>query len=115
MKTDLPAVLLSQVSGVSSIALVAGRARANMRVRATDFIIVAGVSIGERQQKLRYCGGANTRALVSSIVFIRRGRTYIEVLNVKVSLFILLLFAALPDCGQNQTAVSDEQYSLSDF
>jgi hypothetical protein len=39
----------------------------------------------------------------------------IEVLNVKQTMFILLLFASLPDCGQNQTAVSDEQYSLSDF
>jgi hypothetical protein len=39
----------------------------------------------------------------------------IEVLNVKVTLFILILFVSLPDCGQNQTAVSDEQYSLSDF
>jgi hypothetical protein len=36
-------------------------------------------------------------------------------LNVKVTMFILLLLASLPDCGQNQTAVSDEQYSLSDF
>jgi hypothetical protein len=36
----------------------------------------------------------------------------IEVLNVKVTLFILLLFASLPDCGQNQTAVSDEQYAI---
>ena len=40
---------------------------------------------------------------------------YIEVLFVKVTVFILLLFASLPDCGQNQTAVSDEQHSLSDF
>jgi hypothetical protein len=39
----------------------------------------------------------------------------IEVLNVKVTLFIVILFVSLPDCGQNQTAVSDEQYSLSDF
>jgi hypothetical protein len=39
----------------------------------------------------------------------------IEVLNVKVTVFVLLLFASLPDCGQNQTAVSDEQQSLSDF
>jgi hypothetical protein len=35
--------------------------------------------------------------------------------TIKVTVFILLLFASLPDCGQNQTAVSDEQYSLSDF
>jgi hypothetical protein len=39
----------------------------------------------------------------------------IEVLFVKVHVFILLLFASLPDCGQNQIAVSDEQQSLSDF
>jgi hypothetical protein len=39
-------------------------------------------------------------------------------LDLKVTVFINLfkiLFASLPDCGQNQTAVSDEQYSLSDF
>jgi hypothetical protein len=44
-------------------------------------------------------------------------RAHIEVLFVKVHVFILLLFASLPDCGQNQTAayVSDEQQSLSDF
>ena len=30
-------------------------------------------------------------------------------------LFVLVLFALLPDCSQNQTAVSDKQYSLSDF
>ena len=40
---------------------------------------------------------------------------YIEVLFVKQTMFILILFASLPDCSQNQTAVSDEQYSLSDF
>ena len=28
---------------------------------------------------------------------------------------VRLLFASLPDCVQNQTAVSDTQYSLSDF
>ena len=27
----------------------------------------------------------------------------------------ILLFASPPDCGQNQTAVSDEQQSLFDF
>jgi hypothetical protein len=34
-----------------------------------------------------------------------------------VHITAVLLFASLPDCarGQNQTAVSDEQYSLSDF
>ena len=36
-------------------------------------------------------------------------------LNVKQTVFILLLFASLRDCGQNQTAVSDKQYSLFDF
>jgi hypothetical protein len=39
----------------------------------------------------------------------------LEVLNVKETVFILLLFASLPDCGQNQTAVSDEQHLLSNF
>ena len=47
----------------------------------------------------------------------RRMRRVIEVLNVKQTMFILLLFASLPDCGQNQTAVSDhvsdEQYMYS--
>jgi hypothetical protein len=38
----------------------------------------------------------------------------IDALNMKVGLFILLLFASLPDCGQNQPAVSDAQHSLSD-
>jgi hypothetical protein len=32
-----------------------------------------------------------------------------------VNVFILLLFESLPDCGQNQTAVSDTLRSLSDF
>ena len=39
----------------------------------------------------------------------------IEDLNVKVHVFILLLFASLPDCSQNQTAVSDPLRLLSDF
>ena len=39
----------------------------------------------------------------------------IEVLNVKVGVSILLLFASLPDCSQNQTAVSDTLRLLSDF
>ena len=41
----------------------------------------------------------------------------IEVLFVKVTVFILLLFATLlvPECSQNQTAVSDTLRSLSDF
>ena len=40
---------------------------------------------------------------------------FIEVLNVKVHVFVLLLFATLPDCSQNQTAVSDTLRLLSDF
>jgi hypothetical protein len=39
----------------------------------------------------------------------------IEVLNVKVHMFVLLLFASLPDCSQNQTAVSYTLRLLSDF
>jgi hypothetical protein len=41
--------------------------------------------------------------------------TTIEVLNVKVHMFVLLIFASLPDCSQNQTAVSDTLRLLSDF
>ena len=41
---------------------------------------------------------------------------HIEVLFVvKMTVFILILFASLLDCGQNEIAVSDEQYSRSDF
>jgi hypothetical protein len=40
---------------------------------------------------------------------------YIEVLFVKVTVFILLLFATLPECSQNQTAVSNTLRLLSDF
>ena len=43
------------------------------------------------------------------------GVSHIEVLNVKVHVFVLLLFATLPDCSQNQTAVSDTLRLLSDF
>jgi hypothetical protein len=39
----------------------------------------------------------------------------IEVLFGKVTVFMLLLFASLPDCSQNQTAVSDTLRLLSDF
>jgi hypothetical protein len=42
-------------------------------------------------------------------------RPSIEVLNVKVGVFILLIFATLPECSQNQTAVSDTLRLLSDF
>jgi hypothetical protein len=38
-----------------------------------------------------------------------------EVLDVKAVVFILLLFAPLPDCSQNQTAVSYTLHLLSDF
>ena len=40
---------------------------------------------------------------------------HIEVLFVKPTVFILLLFATLPECSQNQTAVSDTLRLLSDF
>jgi hypothetical protein len=40
---------------------------------------------------------------------------HIEGLNVKVGISVLLLFAPLPDCSQNQTAVSDTLRLLSDF
>jgi hypothetical protein len=39
----------------------------------------------------------------------------IEVWNVKVGVFVLLLFASIPDCSQNQTAVSDTLHLLFDF
>jgi hypothetical protein len=41
--------------------------------------------------------------------------TAVEVLNVKVGVFILLLFASLPYCSQNQIALSDTLRLLSDF
>jgi hypothetical protein len=44
-----------------------------------------------------------------------RDRHHIEVLFVKVHVFVLLIFASLPDCSQNQTAVSDTLRLLSDF
>jgi hypothetical protein len=40
---------------------------------------------------------------------------HVEVLNVKVGVFMLLFFASLPDCSQNQTAVSHAQHSLFYF
>jgi hypothetical protein len=40
---------------------------------------------------------------------------HIEVLFVKPTVFILLLFATLPECSQNQTAVSDTLRLLSNF
>jgi hypothetical protein len=60
----------------------------------------------ERRQTLNYYAGYE---LASSIYTI-------EVLNVKVHVFVLLIFATLlPDCSQNQTAVSDTLRLLSDF
>ena len=38
-----------------------------------------------------------------------------EVSNVKVAVSLLLLFVSLPDCIQNQTAVSDTHHLLFDF
>jgi hypothetical protein len=40
---------------------------------------------------------------------------YIEVLNVKVGVSVLLVFASILACSQNQTAVSDTLHLLSDF
>jgi hypothetical protein len=48
-------------------------------------------------------------------VFYAGWAIHVEVLNVKVHMFVLLLFASLPDCSQNQTAVSDTLRLLSDF
>jgi hypothetical protein len=41
--------------------------------------------------------------------------TYIENLNLKVGVSVLLLFAPLPDCSQNRTALSGTLRLLSDF
>jgi hypothetical protein len=41
--------------------------------------------------------------------------SHIEVLFVKVHVFVLLLFATLPECSQNQTAISDTLRLLSYF
>jgi hypothetical protein len=49
-----------------------------------------------------------TQVLVHVHVHVLNNLVCIEVLNVKVTVFILLLFASLPDCAQNQTSVSDE-------
>jgi hypothetical protein len=42
-------------------------------------------------------------------------RVPIEDLNLIPAVFVLLFFASLPDCIQNQTAVSDPLRLLSDF
>jgi hypothetical protein len=47
--------------------------------------------------------------------FYFKRQVYIEVLFVKPTVFILLLFATVPECSQNQTAVSDILRSLSNF
>jgi hypothetical protein len=39
----------------------------------------------------------------------------IEDLNLIPAVLVLLIFAPLPDCSQNQTAVSDTLRLLSDF
>ena len=59
---------------------------------------------------------------MNTVTFTNKTSIHIGVLfvdlDLKVTVFINLfkiLFASLPDCGQNQIAVSDEQYSLSDF
>lgn len=46
---------------------------------------------------------------------ITRPRDCIEVLNLRPPVSVLLLFATLPECSQNQTAVSDTLRLLSDF
>jgi hypothetical protein len=46
----------------------------------------------------------------------RRHTTFsIEDLNLNPPVSVLLIFASLPDCSQNQTAVSDTLRLLSDF
>ena len=63
------------------------------------------------------CGDYEIYFLLAYItaVFLFDPDTAIEVLFVKVHVFVLLLFATLPDCSQNQTAVSDTLRLLSDF
>jgi hypothetical protein len=57
-----------------------------------------------------------TRIQYSKYVGVTRARRIqYRGLNVKVGVFILLLFASIPDCRQNQTAVSGTQRLLSDF
>ena len=41
--------------------------------------------------------------------------TYIEDLFLRPAVSVLLLFATLPECSQNQTAVSDTLRLFSDF
>ena len=49
--------------------------------------------------------------------FMHPRKTYrgVEVLNLNPAVLVLLIFASIPDCSQNQTAVSDTQHLLSDF
>ena len=52
-------------------------------------------------------------ANIYQVVYINRGfERKAATLRTKL---VLLRFLSLPDCGQNQTAVSDKQYSLSDI
>ena len=61
------------------------------------------------------CLKATWRIEILDEYFARADNWSIEVLNVKVHVFILLLFASVPDCIQNQTTVSDTLHLLSDF
>ena len=83
-----------------------GTAARSEAPRKGDLLAVAG-------SWHRWC---NTTALqLSSFTYICEYIRYIEVLDVKVHVFILLLFASVPDCTQNQIAVSDTLRLLSDF
>ena len=64
---------------------------------------------GQAMNRFKFARGSDPFRILIEVLFVK----------LKVTVFILLLFASLPDmlpdCGQNQTAVSDKQYSLSDF
>ena len=77
--------------------LVLGRPR-DSRARACS-----RRTIMHRRQLLRRCGNYHVRSCS------------IEVLNLRPAVSVLLLFATLPECSQNQTAVSDSLRLLSDF
>ena len=64
--------------------------------------------------------GLATLAMGPEVTFLqavhfREGVIHIEVLNLRPAVSVLLLFATLPECSQNQTAVSDTLRLLSDF
>ena len=65
--------------------------------------------------RAKFSNGTKFSTRVLNLVQHSSRSTAIEVLNVKVHVFVLLLFASLPDCSQNQTAVSDTLRLLSDF